>query len=461
MTFAHDEIADFRGNIRLDYGYALTITSAQGATVDHAFLLADDKPARETIYPAVTRHREGLDVYVDREPLAMDVAARRPEDRMDERVTDGEVREYLAQRWSREQPKVAVVDHMSDELRARMRAEREAARDGRLSDREPEDGRGGASGKTGRNARSAGSSGTAPDSGCVGNYWQAGSVAGERGQSLYVHLAGGRRGKWTDAATGEKGDLLDLIRAASGHARMVDAMDEARAFLGGNPAAAREVGSAERPRADARRLQQFLHSGRGVGTETPAARYLRRRGLSSADAQDLRFHPGAWVQVDGETRALPALLAPVRTPDGTLEAVHRIFLAPDGRLAEIEGRKRNMGMPGRGAVWFGDPRTAKRVALCEGIEDAMAVLRDPGRAPGAGGGGDPVGRKNRRRRNSSAGPRGGSGSGPRRGGRTGVGSAAGAVRRVGGPGFAGVAERQGRERRPARGRTRCGRRSAR
>ena len=252
VTFAHGEIADFRGNIRLDYGYALTITSAQGATVDHAFLLADDKPARETIYPAVTRHREGLDVYVDREPLAMDVAARRPEDRMDEPVTDGEVREYLAQRWSREQPKVAVVDHMSDELRARMRAEREAARDGRLSDREPEDGRGGASGKTGRNARSAGSSGTAPDSGCVGNYWQAGSVAGERGQSLYVHLAGGRRGKWTDAATGEKGDLLDLIRAASGHARMVDAMDEARAFLGGNPAAAREVGSAERPRADAR-----------------------------------------------------------------------------------------------------------------------------------------------------------------------------------------------------------------
>ncbi len=65
----------------------------------------------------------------------------------------------------------------------------------------------------------------------------------------------------------------------------------------------------------------------------------------------------------------------MRTPDGTLEAVHRIFLAPDGRPAEIEGRKRNMGMPGRGAVWFGDPRTAKRVALCEGIEDAMAVLR--------------------------------------------------------------------------------------
>ena len=91
--------------------------------------------------------------------------------------------------------------------------------------------------------------------------------------------------------------------------------------------------------------------------------------------------------MDGETKAMPALLAPV--PDGTLEAVHRIFLVPDGRPADIEGRKRNMGMPGRGAVWFGDPRAAKRVAVCEGIKDALAVHvgADPGRAPRAGGGG--------------------------------------------------------------------------
>ena len=59
VIFRHDEIRDWYGNIRLDHGYALTITSAQGLTVDRTFLLADARPARETIYPAATRHREG------------------------------------------------------------------------------------------------------------------------------------------------------------------------------------------------------------------------------------------------------------------------------------------------------------------------------------------------------------------------------------------------------------------
>ena len=105
VTFRHDEIRDFRGNVRLDYGYAMTIASAQGLTVDRAFLLVDDRPARETIYPAATRHREGIDVYVNRSPIAFDIAERRPEDNADMPVTDSEVRGYLAERWSRSEPK--------------------------------------------------------------------------------------------------------------------------------------------------------------------------------------------------------------------------------------------------------------------------------------------------------------------------------------------------------------------
>ena len=57
--------------------------------------------------------------------------------------------------------------------------------------------------------------------------WQAGSVVGERGRSLYVHHAGDRRDHWVDEATGEKGDLLDLIRGARDHSRMIEAMREA------------------------------------------------------------------------------------------------------------------------------------------------------------------------------------------------------------------------------------------
>ena len=114
VSFRHDEIRDWYGNIRLDHGYALTITSAQGLTVDRTFLLADARPARETIYPAATRHREGLDIYVNRAPLTLDIADRRADNDREAAVTDTEIRAYLAERWSRSQPKEAALDYMAD-----------------------------------------------------------------------------------------------------------------------------------------------------------------------------------------------------------------------------------------------------------------------------------------------------------------------------------------------------------
>ena len=114
VSFHHDEIRDWYGNIRLDHGYALTITSAQGLTVDRTFLLADARPARETIYPAATRHREALDIYVNRAPLALDIADRRADNDREAAVTDTEIRAYLAERWSRSQPKEAALDYMAD-----------------------------------------------------------------------------------------------------------------------------------------------------------------------------------------------------------------------------------------------------------------------------------------------------------------------------------------------------------
>ena len=114
VIFRHDEIRDWFGNIRLDHGYALTITSAQGLTVDWTFLLADARPSRETIYPAATRHREGLDIYVNRAPLALDIADRRADNDRQMAVTDTEIRAWLAERWSRSQPKEAALDYMAE-----------------------------------------------------------------------------------------------------------------------------------------------------------------------------------------------------------------------------------------------------------------------------------------------------------------------------------------------------------
>jgi len=50
----------------------------------------------------------------------------------------------------------------------------------------------------------------------VGRYWIVGDVHNTPGRSMFVRLRGpcagkGAAGKWTDAATGEHGDLLDVI----------------------------------------------------------------------------------------------------------------------------------------------------------------------------------------------------------------------------------------------------------
>jgi twinkle protein len=44
-----------------------------------------------------------------------------------------------------------------------------------------------------------------------GNEWVVGSLDGEEGKSLKVHLAGDFAGKWKDWSTDDHGDLIDLF----------------------------------------------------------------------------------------------------------------------------------------------------------------------------------------------------------------------------------------------------------
>src|SRR6202035_3816765 len=69
-----------------------------------------------------------------------------------------------------------------------------------------------------------------------GRYWLVGDVANTKGRSLYVRLCGpvsgrGAAGGWPDAATGQHGDLIDLIALSCGFDRLGDVLDEARKFL--------------------------------------------------------------------------------------------------------------------------------------------------------------------------------------------------------------------------------------
>jgi len=132
-----------------------------------------------------------------------------------------------------------------------------------------------------------------------GRYWIVGDVQNTPGRSLYVRLTGpisgpGAAGKWTDSATGQHGDLLDLVALNMGIVTLKDTLEEARRFLSlpqtdlhraANPPASR--GSPEA----ARRL-----SGMGQPISgTLAERYLARRGLTGLGHLDrLRFHPNCF-----------------------------------------------------------------------------------------------------------------------------------------------------------------------
>ena len=69
--------------------------------------------ARRSIQPQRAIAKDST-IYVNRAPLALDIADRRADNDREIAVTDTEIRAYLAERWSSLQPKEAALDYMAD-----------------------------------------------------------------------------------------------------------------------------------------------------------------------------------------------------------------------------------------------------------------------------------------------------------------------------------------------------------
>ena len=152
-----------------------------------------------------------------------------------------------------------------------------------------------------------------------GRYWTAGDIRGARGRSLFVRLAPpGTPGKWTDASTNEHGDLLDVIRIASGAGSLRAALAEARAFLAMPPMPAAEAPDDYDRSEAARRLWQRCRAIDGTHAEAYLeARGIQRRRLHASVFAALRFHPALIHRDDGGgVRRLPALVAAVTADAG-------------------------------------------------------------------------------------------------------------------------------------------------
>ncbi|NJM81556.1 MAG: DNA primase [Tabrizicola sp.] len=187
-----------------------------------------------------------------------------------------------------------------------------------------------------------------------GSYWMVGDLQNNPGRSLFVRLTGptsgaGAAGKFTDSATGEHGDLLDIIRERTGITRFPDLLAEARAHLGRPQPVLPDAPVPKKAKAPggttAAAARLFAASVPVAGTL--ADTYLRSRGIPcGAKSHALRFHPKCWHRDEGQTKPVPrpALIAAVTDGAGALQSVHRTWLAPDGQgKARVETQRRAMG----------------------------------------------------------------------------------------------------------------------
>ena len=204
-----------------------------------------------------------------------------------------------------------------------------------------------------------------------GRYWVAGDIRGARGRSLFVRLAPpGTRGKWTDASTGEHGDLLDLVRIATGAGSLRAALAEARAFLSLPPMPARDDPDSYDRTEAARCLWQRCRAIDGTHAEA----YLRARAIYRCRFPALRFHPALLHRDEGGVRRLPALVAAVAGTDGTLCGVHRTWLDPSHPAkANLARPRKALGHVHGLAVRFGDP-APDTLLVGEGIETVLSIV---------------------------------------------------------------------------------------
>lgn len=215
-----------------------------------------------------------------------------------------------------------------------------------------------------------------------GRYWIVGDVRNTPGRSMFVRLSGpecgpGAAGHWTDAASGEHGDLLDVIRESCGLVDFRDVAGEARRFL-------------RLPRAKPRRSPKLVRTPVPTGSVEAARRllamsqpirrtlvetYLANRGIKAVhDAGALRFHPRSYYRPDegSPTETWPAMIAAVTDLAGRITGAHRTWLAPDGSgKAPVDTPRRAMGGLLGHAVRFGAVDDV--LAAGEGIETMLSL----------------------------------------------------------------------------------------
>ena len=221
-----------------------------------------------------------------------------------------------------------------------------------------------------------------------GGYWLVGDARNTPGRSMFVRLnesARGRAGKFVDAATGEHGNLLDIIRESCGLVDFKDVAEEARSFLAlrrwaPEPRDARSPSRrSDAPTGSSEAARRLFAMSRPI-ERTPVEAYLRHRGITALPGTgSLRFHPRCYYRPDehSPTETWPAMIAAVTDLSGSVTGAHRTWLDPRGfseatlGKAPLETPRRAMGDLLGYAVRFGI--AGEVLAAGEGIETMLSL----------------------------------------------------------------------------------------
>ena len=158
-------------------------------------------------------------------------------------------------------------------------------------------------------------------------------------------------------------------------------------------ALARHIEAATREREQQRRAEWAVNAKHvtslwaqcmPVSDNDPVHRYLcRRLAIDTFNAPPcLRLHPALDYWHEGKRlSAYPAMVATLTAPNGQIVALHRTWLTPEGRKADVPGKEKKLTCTS-GALTGASIRLQKPasgvIGIAEGIETALAASQASG-----------------------------------------------------------------------------------
>lgn len=221
----------------------------------------------------------------------------------------------------------------------------------------------------------------------AGNEWKACCPFHADRTPSFTIYSGDRR--FMCFGCGAEGDVLDFMQRAY----RVGLIEAARMLDSGALGTIEAPAATERPRRDLARLVARIWGDAAPITGTPAARYLRSRGIDIDLPECLRFARLAPPTIEGNgllaangPDPLPVMLALVTGPDGGHPALQRTYLTEDGRKAAVIATeqdrkpkvKYSLGNVRGGAIRLGP--AAGSIVVTEGFEDGATIAQALGRS---------------------------------------------------------------------------------